>query len=125
MGQQQLLLLILGALIVLIAVAVGISQFSAHSTESNKDGVMSSLQSMSTNAFQFKIRPSSQGGGGNSYLNYTLPSKLTADENGNYALGTVSSNSIQFIGTSAVNTAWTATCTADDTGHTVVTFNGW
>lgn len=125
MGQQQLLLLILGCLIVFVAVAVGITQFSANSTQSNKDAVMSSLQSISTNAFQFKMRPVNLGGGGNSYASYILPSKMMADANGNYSLGTVASNSIQIIGTSALNTAWIATCTADDSGMTVVSFNGW
>ena len=43
MGQQQLLLIILGVIIVGIAIAVGISQFGAHSTQANKDGVTASL----------------------------------------------------------------------------------
>jgi hypothetical protein len=37
MGQQQLLLLILGVIIVGIAIAVGVTMFSAQSTEANKD----------------------------------------------------------------------------------------
>ena len=37
MGQQQLLLIILGVIIVGIAIAVGLSLFSAQSIQSNKD----------------------------------------------------------------------------------------
>ncbi len=125
MGQQQLLLIILGVIIVGIAISVGISQFASNSTQSNKDGVTSSLINLAANAYQFKIRPSSLGGGSNSYSAYTIPSKMAADDNGAYTLGTVSSNLIQLKGTSTVNTAWVATCTADDTGKTTISYSGW
>ena len=125
MGQQQLLLIILGVIIVGIAIAVGISQFSAHSTQANKDGVTSSLVNIAANAYQFKIRPTTMGGGGNAYTNYSIPSKMANDANGKYTLGTIASNSAQIVGTSTVNTAWVATCTSDDTGKTTITYNGW
>ncbi len=125
MGQQQLLLIILGVIIVGIAISVGVSQFSSNSTQSNKDGVTAALINLTANAYQYKIRPSSLGGGSNSYASYTIPSKMAVDDNGTYSLGTVSSNSIQLKGTSTVNTAWVATCTADDTGKTSITYTGW
>jgi hypothetical protein len=125
MGQQQLLLIILGVIIVGIAIAVGIAQFGAHSTQSNKDGVTASLVNVSANAYQFKIRPTTMGGGGGAYTNYAIPSKMAKDDNGSYALGTVATNSIQIKGTSTVNTAWVATCTSDDTGRTSITYTGW
>ena len=125
MGQQQLLLIILGVIIVGIALAVGISQFSAHSAQSNKDAVMSSLQNIAANAYQYKIRPTTQGGGGNSYSAYTIPSKMVTDQNGTYTVITASFSLVQLKGTSAINTAWVATCSMDDSGKTSVTFNGW
>lgn len=125
MGQQQLLLIILGVIIVGIAIAVGISQFGAHSTQANKDGVTSSLVNVGANAYQYKIRPTTMGGGGGSYVGYAIPSKMSKDDNGTYALGTVASNSCQVKGTSTINTAWVATCTSDDTGKTGVTYSGW
>ncbi len=125
MGQQQLLLIILGVIIVGIAIAVGVAQFGAHSTQANKDGVTSGLVNLAANAYQFKIRPTTMGGGGNAYTNYTIPSKMAKDDNGTYTLGTVSSNSIQVKGTSTINTAWVATCTADDTGKTTISYTGW
>ena len=125
MGQQQLLLIILGVIIVGIAIAVGISQFSAHSTQANKDGVTSSLVNISANAYQYKIRPTTMGGGGNAYTGYVIPSKMVNDANGTYALGTIATNSCQVVGTSTVNTAWSATCTSDDTGKTTITYSGW
>ena len=125
MGQQQLLLIILGVIIVGIAIAVGVAQFGAHSTQANKDGVTSSVVNISANAYQFKIRPTSMGGGGGVYTGYTVPSKMAADDNGTYALGTVAAQSCQIKGTSTINTAWVATCTSNDTGKTTITFSGW
>jgi type II secretory pathway pseudopilin PulG len=125
MGQQQLLLLILGVIIVGIAIAVGVSQFSAQSSQANKDGVTSNLVNIAANAYQFRIRPTTMGGGGNSYISYAIPSKMASDANGTYTLGTVASNSIQIIGTSTVKTTWVATCTSNDTGYTTFVYNGW
>src|SRR6266571_4477708 len=123
MGQQQLLLIILGVIIVGIAIAVGISQFGANSTRANKDGVTSSLVNIAANAYQYKIRPATMGGGANSYVGFAIPSKMTADDHGLYTTGTISSSSCEIKGTSTINSAWVATCTADDTGKTTITYN--
>ena len=125
MGQQQLLLIILGVIIVGIAIAVGISQFGAHSTQANKDGVTSSVVNVSANAYQFKIRPITMGGGGGSYLGYVLPSKMAADDNGTYVAGTGTSTAIVVTGTSSLNGGWTATCTVDSVGKTSIVYLGW
>lgn len=125
MGQQQLLLIILGVIIVGIAIAVGISQFGANSTQANKDGVTSSLINLSANAYQYRIRPSTMGGGSNSYAGYTVPSKMVNDENGVYALSSATATQIVFTGTSSVNGSWVATCTVDSTGRTLMTYAGW
>jgi hypothetical protein len=132
MGQQQLLLIILGVIIVGIAIAVGVSQFGAHSTQANKDGVTSSLVNIGANAYQFKIRPTSMGGGGGAYDNskgasnaYAIPSKMAADDNGTYTLTSNAPSLCTIKGTSTINTSWTATCTIDDTGRTAVTYTGW
>ena len=126
MGQQQLLLIILGVIIVGIAIAVGIAQFGAHSTQANKDGVTSSLVNLSANAYQYRIRPTTMGGGGNSYVGYAVPSKMASDDNGAYAVnGSATATQIVFTGTSSINGSWVATCTVDSTGRTVLTYAGW
>jgi hypothetical protein len=126
MGQQQLLLIILGVIIVGIAIAVGISQFGAHSTQANKDGVTSSLVNAAANAYQFKIRPTTMGGGGGVYTGYIIPSKMSKDDNGTYGGVTFPDpQHISMTGTSSINSAWVATCTADDTGKTTVSYGGW
>lgn len=132
MGQQQLLLIILGVIIVGIAIAVGVAQFGAHSTQANKDGVTSALVNVAANAYQFKIRPTSMGGGGGAYDNskgatsaYTIPPKMAADDNGTYTITSTGAASCVLKGTSAINTTWTASCTVDDTGRTQITYTGW
>jgi hypothetical protein len=71
MGQQQLLLIILGVIIVGIAIAVGISMFSSGSVQANRDGIVNDLNNLAANAYQFKIRPTTMGGGGGSYTGGT------------------------------------------------------
>jgi len=126
MGQQQLLLIILGVIVVGIAIAVGISQFSAHSNQANKDGVTSSLVNIAANAYQYRIRPTTMGGGGNSFANYAIPSKMASDNNGTYTVSTAgSSTAITLKGVSAINGSWFATCAVDSTGTTTLTYSGW
>ena len=120
MGQQQLLLIILGVIIVGIAIAVGLSLFSAQSVQANKDAIVNDLNNLAANAYQYRIRPTSMGGGGNNYTGFTIPSKLATNENGNYTTSTVSAASVTFVGnsqSSSTNTVssyyrygWTSDC---------------
>ena len=126
MGQQQLLLLILGVIIVGIAIAVGISQFSANNVESNKDGITSSLVSIAANAYQYKLRPSTLGGGSNSYVNYAIPSKMISNDYGSYAINSPGTSSrIVLKGTSSFDVSWVATCVVDSMGRTTLSYSGW
>ena len=101
MGQQQLLLLILGVIIVGLAIAVGLSLFSAQSIQSNKDAIINDLNNLGAYCYQFKIRPLSMGGGSGSYANCTLPSKMSSNDNATYALSNKSANAITIKGTNA------------------------
>lgn len=86
MGQQQLLLIILGVIIVGIAVAVGINMFTASAVEANRDAVASDLQNLGAMAQQYYRRPSSLGGGNNSFTNWAIPAQLQSNANGTYAI---------------------------------------
>jgi Tfp pilus assembly protein PilE len=98
MGQQQLLLIVLGVIIVGIAVVVGINVFSSSSSQSNRDAVISDLTNIASMAQQFYRKPAALGGGGNSFTNWTVPASLTSNGNGAYT-ATVTANSITLIGT--------------------------
>ncbi len=102
MGQQQLLLIILGVIIVGIAIAVGLSMFTAQSIGANKDAIIADMTNMAANAYQFRIRPNAMGGGGGStYAGYAIPSSLASNENASYTISTAGSTTgISFKGVS-------------------------
>ena len=125
MGQQQLLLIIAGVIIIGIAIGVGISIFGANSVASNKDAVTASLISIAADAYHFKLRPTTMGGGSGVYTNYVIQNKLKKDDNGIYLVASVGTSSVSVQGQSAVNTQWVATCTINDTGSTSFSYTGW
>jgi len=92
MGQQQLLLIILGVIVVGIAVAVGITMFSDNAVNANRDAVSNDLVNLAARAQQFYRRPLALGGGGNSFVGLTADqaglSKLTNMPQGRNANGT-------------------------------------
>src|SRR5512147_2210861 len=99
MGQQQLLLIILGVIIVGIAIAVGLSLFAANSVQANKDAIINDVNNIAANAYQFFIRPISMAGGGSSYTGYTIPTRMATNDNATY-VATPNDQSIQIVGTS-------------------------
>lgn len=125
MGQQQLLLIILGVIVVGLAIAVGISIFGASATESNKDGVTSSLINIGADAHAFKLRPKIMGGGRPSFKDYEIPTKLKTDEHGQYEVVESKDNEITLKGISTRNNSWTATCRVDENGYTILNYTGW
>ncbi len=99
MGQQQLLLIVLGVIIVGIAVVVGINVFTASSSQANTDAVIADLTNLASLAQQYYRKPEALGGGGNKFDGWTIPASLDTTGNGNYELsGTPSGNSFTLIG---------------------------
>lgn len=103
MGQQQLLLIVLGVIIVGIAVVVGINIFSASSSNANRDAVVSDLTNLASMAQQYYRKPVAMGGGGNSFVGFTsakVPSSLLSNANGTYTITTAgTATTIGFTGT--------------------------
>lgn len=118
MGQQQLLLIILGVIIVGIAIAVGISMFSSSSIQSNKDAIINDMNNLAANAYQFRIRPTTMGGGGGTYTGgsgYVIPLKLQSNDNGSY-VRTNAAQAVTLVGTSGQGYG-TVTAVCDSTGR--------
>src|SRR3972149_5576197 len=112
MGQQQLLLIILGVIIVGIAIAGGLSMFTAQSVGANRDAIIADMTNLAANAYQFRIRPTTMGGGGGSYAGYTIAPSLASNENGAYTLsGTPGATTVAFTGTSSQYTTDSVTGT--------------
>ena len=83
MGQQQLLLIVLGVIIVGVAIVAGIGLFNAGAEESAKDELVAQSITIGSNAQQFYRRPIAMGGGGNTFdqggignVGYTIPPKM-------------------------------------------------
>jgi len=98
MGQQQLLLIVLGVIVVGIAVVVGINLFSANALSSNRDSITADLTNLGTMAQQYYRKPTAMGGGGNTFTGWTIPTHTDTTPNGVYS-ATISGQSITIVGT--------------------------
>ncbi len=81
MGQQQLLLIVLGVIIVGIAIVAGIGMFNAGAEEAVKDELVAQCMAIGANAQQWYKKPVAMGGGGNSFTGYEIPGRMEATEN--------------------------------------------
>lgn len=127
MGQQQLLLIILGVIIVGIAIAVGLSLFTSQSIQSNKDGIINDINNLAANAYQYRIRPTSMGGGGGAdYTGWKIPVKMSSNENAKYEISTAGDASgVEIKGTSASTSGNTVTAKIGSDGRvTSMSFGG-
>jgi Tfp pilus assembly protein PilE len=98
MGQQQLLLIVLGVIIVGIAVVVGITTFAASSTSSNRDAVVSDLTHLATVAQAYYQTPIALAGGGNTFTGWSVPATLASTAHGTYT-ATIAAQSVTLVGT--------------------------
>jgi Flp pilus assembly protein TadG len=102
MGQQQLLLIILGVMIVGVAVAIGITLFKDNAVDQNRNAVIADLTTLAAKAQQYNAKPVNQSGGGNSFVGLTANAQGLAL----LALTTFTNNS---NGVYTIKTAGTAT----------------
>jgi len=123
MGQQQLLLIVLGVIIVGIAVVVGINLFNANAEESAKDGIVSDCTNLGAMAQQFYKKPVSMGGGGNSFstdngspTGWIVPLNLDTTANGTYEAA-VDDQEVVLTGTPTEGSGytWTVSTTVSPT----------
>ena len=107
-------------IVVGIAIAVGLSLFSAQSIQSNRDAMINDLNNLAAMAYQYRIRPASMGGGEGTYTGFTIPAKMQTNENAKYA-STAHADEIEFVATSAQNRTNTITVKCDGDGR----LHGW
>jgi hypothetical protein len=115
MGQQQLLLIILGVIIVGIAVAVGITMFQDNAVDQNRSAVIADLTTLSAKAQQYYAKPVSLGGGGTSFVGLTADAAgvgilaspaFTDNANGTYSVktaGTLTTVVLHGVGKTALS----------------------
>ena len=72
MGQQQLLLLVLGIVIVGLAVVVGIQAFSENQKKANVDAMVNDGVRIASDAQAWALKPAQFGGGAGSFASIDL-----------------------------------------------------
>lgn len=106
MGQQQLLLIILGVIIVGVAIAVGITVFDDALVSNNRDAVQSDLAALSVYARKYYNKPIHTGGGGHSFVGLTAdaagqnkiaPIHSWNNDNGTYSISTAGDASLVIL----------------------------
>jgi len=76
MGQQQLLLIVLGALIVGIAVYTGAQFLDAYQQNNERDVVTQQMKILVMDAQKYAARPAFLGGGSSKFTGYQPPNNL-------------------------------------------------
>ncbi len=84
MGQQQLLLIVLGIIIVGIAIAVGVNMFQQSAVDTNRQAVVSDLANLAAKAQRYYRTPNELGGGAQNFQSFKLGRLDTANANGSY-----------------------------------------
>ena len=97
MGQQQLLFILLGILIVGVAIIVGINLFRSNAIEAKRNNVTNELVNLGALAQQYYMKPQALGGGSRSFTGWFLPSELVTTSNGHFT-ATVFADSVILIG---------------------------
>ena len=106
MGQQQLLLIILGVIMVGLAVLVGVSMFQDNAVDHNRSLMIADLKTLASKCQQYYSRPMSMGGGGNSFAGLTADDRgigilagttFTDNANGTYTISTPGGTATQVI----------------------------
>lgn len=98
MGQQQLLLIVLGTMIVGVAVVIGINIFTTETINAERDALMVDVNKVAASAASYWRTPIALGGGARSFLGVTNVTSFGSDssnENGNFIMSSIMTN--QFV----------------------------
>ena len=105
MGQQQLLLIVLGILIIGIAIVIGINLFTASAVEAKRNNITNELVNLASLAQQHYRKPQTMGGGNRAFDNshggvsWTIPPSLVTTGNGWFGIQSISTNEVVILAT--------------------------
>ena len=100
MGQQQLILVVLGMIIVGIAIVVAVTMFQSNAIESSRSALINDLLYFASKARGYYWRPLNFGGGNHSFNGITMGmlSSMSENENGRYYIESYTTNEVVFVG---------------------------
>ena len=85
MENKQPLFLIIALIVFGVALASGIWVFSRKNVAAHRDELVIEITHIAADAFQYRHRPKSIGGGGNSYAGYRIPLKLRENDRAQFS----------------------------------------
>ncbi len=94
MGQQQLLLVILGIIIVGVAISLSIQLFRANAIDRKREILVNESQNIASIALSYYKKPKMMGGGGRTFTGWTIPSQLVSTVNGTYTAQVLTDSTI-------------------------------
>jgi hypothetical protein len=83
----------------------------------NRDALINDLNNLAALAYQYRIRPSSMGGGNGAYTGLKMPEKMQANENGTFTYTVVGPNEVKIKAVSAKVKGAVIETTLDDDGR--------
>ena len=98
MGQQQLLLIILGIIVVGVAIAISITLFRGNAIDRKRELLVNESHNIGSIAISYYKKPKMMGGGGKSFTGWTIPTALQSTVNGSYT-AQVSASNVLITGT--------------------------
>jgi hypothetical protein len=98
LGQQQLLLVLLGIVVVGVSIAVAINLFRGNAIDRKREILINESHNLGSIAIAYYKKPRMMGGGGKTFTGWTIPNSMVATVNGSYS-AQVSSDNIIIIGT--------------------------
>ena len=104
MGQQQLLLIVLGTIIVGVAVVVGINMFSTGAINAERDALLQDVNDIASKSAAYWRKPAALGGGARSFAGTADVITFGADSsnaNGVYTLSSVTASQYTLTGIGA------------------------
>jgi len=104
MGQQQLLLIVLGTIIVGVAVVVGINMFATGAINAERDALLQDVNNVASNAASYWRKPAALGGGNRTFVGVSDVTTFGADSsnaNGNIIMSSVTATSFTVTATGA------------------------
>ena len=104
MGQQQLLLIVLGTIIVGVAVVVGINMFTTGAINAERDALLQDVNNIASSAAAYWRKPAALGGGARDFSGITTVVVFGADSsnaNGSFVLSAAGVTSFTLTATGA------------------------
>lgn len=99
MGQQQLLLIVLGVVVVGLAVIVGTVLFRQGAIENKRDLLINEGLTVANNAREYYHKPANSNGGGSSFAGWQIPPQMITSGNGSYTATSVTDIQVEISGT--------------------------